>query len=85
MNKVIAGDYKLHSVLCPLGGVPRITLPGFKVLLINKDTVESYETINEVHQAGRGKNQISIQFKDGKKSLLEVDDRIFRKITIALF
>lgn len=28
---------------------------------------------------------IAIEFKDGKKSLLEVNDQIFRAITIALF
>ena len=28
---------------------------------------------------------IAVQFKDGKRSLLEVDDKLFRAITISLF
>lgn len=33
----------------------------------------------------RGMHWVAIQFKDGKRSLLEVNDKVFRAITIALF
>lgn len=33
----------------------------------------------------KGTYWIAIQFKDGKRSLLEVDDKYFRAITVALF
>lgn len=33
----------------------------------------------------KGVYWVAIQFKDGKRSLLEVDDKLFRAITIALF
>ena len=33
----------------------------------------------------KGVHQIAIQFKDGKKSLIEVDDSIAKKISVALF
>ncbi len=33
----------------------------------------------------KGTHQISIQFKDGKKSLIEVDDKIAKRINIELF
>lgn len=93
MNRVIAGDYKGKGVLCPLLGTPRITLPMFRTLEINKDTVESYEVQNEVSQMWKNANRvfskdryrIAINFKDGKRSLLEVDERIFRIITKELF
>lgn len=33
----------------------------------------------------KGTHWVAIQFKDGKRSLLEVNDKVFRAITIALF
>lgn len=33
----------------------------------------------------KGTYWIAIEFKDGKRSLLEVDDKLFRAITISLF
>lgn len=33
----------------------------------------------------KGTYWVAIQFKDGKRSLLEVNDKVFRAITIALF
>lgn len=33
----------------------------------------------------KGTHQIAIQFKDGKKSLVEVDDKIAKKINVELF
>lgn len=33
----------------------------------------------------KGTHQIAIQFKDGKKSLIEVDDKIAKKINVELF
>lgn len=93
MNRVIAGDYKGKGVLCPLLGKPQITLPMFKTLEISRETVESYEVQNEVSQMWKNANRfftkdkyrIAINFKDGKRSLLEVDERIFGIITKELF
>lgn len=93
MNRIIAGDYKGKGVLCPLFGKPGITLPMFRTLEISKDTVESYEVQNEVSQMWKNANRvftkdryrIAINFKDGKRSLLEVDERTFRIITKELF
>lgn len=93
MNRVIAGDYKWHGVSCPLLGKPKITLPMLKTLEISKKTVESYEVQNEVSQMRKNMNRfftkdhyrIAINFKDGKRSLLEVDERLFRIITKELF
>lgn len=33
----------------------------------------------------KGTYWVAVQFKDGKRSLLEVDDKLFRALTIALF
>lgn len=112
MNRVIAGDYKGQGVMSSLGKVT-ITLPMFKTVKINKETVEEYEVINEsskksassaigraavgafflgpvgvaagLSAKSKGTHQVAILFKDGKKSLLEVDDKIFRAITVSLF
>lgn len=93
VNNVIAGDYKGKGVLCPLLGNPKITLSMLKTLEISRETVESYEVQNEVSQMWKNANRffakdkyrIAINFKDGKRSLLEVDERIFRIITKELF
>lgn len=85
MNKVIAGDYKGQGVLCPLWSKPRITLPFFKIAIIDKTNVDSYEVVDRDGSTKRGVHRVAIQFKDGKRSLLEVDDRIFKAITVELF
>ena len=107
-NEVIAGDYEGKGVIDG-GGAPGIVLKIFKVLDLNKTTVEAYEVITDEHRksaasgAARGLvggallgpvgmlagglsanevgiYQIAIQFKDGKRSLIEVDDKIYKDI-----
>lgn len=113
MNKVIAGDYKGKGILCPLGGVPQITLPMFKKIKIIKENVESYEVQNTdskksassaigraaigaallgpvgivagVSAKNKNSYQIAISFTDGKRSLIEVDQRIYKEIMKQLF
>ena len=100
-NKVIAGDYTGGAVVSILGEVSISYSPAGS-LLLNTDTVESYEMIMDEHfknaalgvglglvndifpdsvilwakamPAEKKRVQyIAIQFKDGKKSLLELD------------
>ncbi|MED4225602.1 hypothetical protein [Neobacillus cucumis] len=111
-NKVIAGDYLGRSIMKSLGTVQMST--GFaKSLMLNKETIESYEVVDEstkksaVSAVGRGlagslilgpvgllaglsakskgTHVVAIQFKDGKKSLLEVDDKIYSTLIKLLF
>jgi len=115
-NKVLAGDYK-DCYVEEWCGYLRIVTYGWhneEKVRINKDTVESYEELNEERKrsagnvaarglvgaallgpvglaAGvlssrkKGTHQIAFQFKDGKKSLVEVDDKIAKKINVELF
>ena len=114
---VIAGDYKgtlVSSTASLLKMERKIQIgPAIKPQRINRETVESYEVLNEISQvssvsaAGRaalgsvffgpagmaaglgarkkGTYWVAIQFKNGKRSLLEVNERLLRDITIALF
>ncbi len=112
MNKVIAGDYAGQGMM-RFGKTVQITLPMFKVIKLNRETVAEYQVLNETARTSaasavglatvgsfflgsaglaaalgakqKGAYWIAVQFKDGKRSLLEVDDKYFRAITIALF
>ena len=112
MNRVVAGDYKGQGVMVSMG-TPIITLPMFKTVKINRETVSEYEVLTEssrksaasamgkaavgafflgsvgiaagLSAKSKGTYQIAIQFRDGKRSLLEVDDKIYKAIIRRLF
>ena len=93
MGRVIAGDYKDCFVERPAFGKLSIHAGAFKKVLINKSTVESYEIKNEGTQIARNRGRmftadkymVVINFKDGKRSLLEVNDKLLKEITKELF
>lgn len=107
-NAVIAGEYAGKGIIGTVG-IVQIVLGFNKTVVVNNETVESYEVITDEHRksaasgaargivggallgpvgmlAGglsaksKGIYQIAIQFKDGKKSLIEVDDKIYKAI-----
>lgn len=81
-NKVIAGDYQNKAVIGARGAVSIIT--GFgKVLNLNTTTVESYEHKSEDHK--KGTHIVSVEFKDGKKSLMEIDGNVYKALIQAMF
>ncbi|MBT2736174.1 hypothetical protein [Bacillus sp. ISL-7] len=111
-NKVIAGDYEGSTVSESFSGI--CLMKNFaNVRDINKDTVESYEVLDETKRksatsavgrafvgslvlgpvgllAGlsaksKSTHVIAIQFKGGKKSLLEIDNRIYSNLIKKLF
>jgi hypothetical protein len=111
-NTVIAGDYKDKFILNTFGSITINTM--FKTLVeINKNTVESYEVVDETSRksatsavgrglvgsivlgpvgllAGlsaksKGTHIVAIQFSDGKKSLLELDDKVYTALVKKLF
>ena len=115
-NKVIAGDYekKKVSLESTLSGKRAIIEAGvFKKVALDKNTVESYEVVDEssrksaasavgraavggfflgpvglaaaLSAKSKGIHTIAIQFKDGTRSLLEVDDKIYRAIITKVF
>ena len=115
-NKVIAGDYEKKKICFKStwsGKKVVIQSSYIKVTPIDKNTVESYEVIEEdsrisatsaigraavgsffLGSAGlaaglsakkRKTRLVAVQFKDGKRSLLEVDDKIYRAIMTSVF
>ena len=53
---------------------------------MNSTTVESYEVLGGVAGAiSKNGYQVKIIFKDGKKSLLEVDEKLYKAIVQACF
>lgn len=54
---------------------------------MNRTTVESYEVMGGIAEATmkKGSYQIAIQFKDGKRSLIEVDEKLYKAIVQACF
>lgn len=63
-----------------------ISLGIIKQLRLNSSTVESYEVLGGVAGAvSKNGYQVKIIFKDGKKSLLEVDEKLYKAIVQACF
>lgn len=111
-NKVIAGDYQGKVVMSTLGRVT-ITLGFLKTLVLDKNTVEEFEVMDETHSksatsavgrglvggfllgpvgllAGlsaksKGVHIVAVQFKDGKKSLIEIDQKIHKALITSCF
>ena len=112
-NIVIAGDYEKKRISISWAGTAYINLAFLDKLYLNKDTIESYEVIDESKRksvgsaitrgaigtfflgpigllaAASAKNKgdflISIQFKDGKRSLLEVEECLYKAIVTKCF
>ena len=86
-NRVINGDYAGKQIVGGGAANAAISLGLIKQLRLNNSTVESYEVLGGVAGAVSPKNgyQVSVQFKDGKKSLLEVDEKLYKAIVQACF
>ena len=86
-NRVINGDYAGSQVVGGGAANAAIALGFIKQLRLNSTTVESYEVLGGLAGAISSKNgyQVSVQFKDGKKSLLEVDETIYKAIVQGCF
>jgi hypothetical protein len=110
-NKVIAGDYEGKRISSNFGIVAISN--GFKNVLLNKDSIEGYEVMDESHSksavsavgrglvggfllgpvgllAGlsaktKGVHIVALQFKDSKKSLVEVDEKIYKNLIKSCF
>lgn len=85
-NRVISGDYAGSLIVG--GGMANagISLGLIKQLRLNSSTVESYEVLGGVAGAmSKNGYQVKVVFKDGKKSLLEVDEKLYKAIVQACF
>lgn len=79
-NKVVAGDY-LGAKIALAAGQVVLNLSLGNMLILNKKMVASYEVVSEA----KGTHTLSIQFADGKKSLLELDDALCKALLAQLF
>lgn len=85
-NMVTSGDYAGSLVVG--GGIVNtaISLGLIKKLPLNSTTVESYEVLGgTVGAIMKGGYQVKIIFKDGKKSLLDIDESKYKAIIQACF
>lgn len=110
-NKVIAGDFNGKKVNLMLGSL--MITGGFRSVIIDKNTVEEYEVVDEekrksaasavgrglvgsliIGPAGllaglsakvKGVHVVALQFKDDKKSLIEIDDKLYKVLMKKLF
>ena len=91
---VIAGDYTDYQIAerdPELKLVAKEPLFGkAKGVLLNKDTIESYQVIDKelkVFAIGSSETwaKVAIQFKDGKRSLIKMNNRTFDELLIVMF
>ena len=79
-NTVIAGDY-LGADVTLTSGKAILAISLGNMIILNKKTVAHHEISSETS----GKHTVSITFSDGKKSLVEMDDKIFKVFLTQLF
>ncbi|MDO4530565.1 MAG: hypothetical protein Q4C06_01180 [Bacillota bacterium] len=79
-NKVTAGDYKDASVTMANGQVILAISLG-NMIVLNQKMVASHKVESEA----KGVHILSITFTDGKKSLLEIDDKLCKALLAQLF
>ena len=79
-NKVIAGDYVGASVTLVNEQVTLAIKLGHMIIL-NKKMVASHAVESET----KGDHKVSVTFADGKKSLLELDDKMCNALLKQLF
>ena len=79
-NKVIAGDYTGANVTLVNEQVTLSVKLGHMIIL-NKKMVASHAVESET----KGDHKVSVTFADGKKSLLELDDKMCKALLSQLF
>lgn len=81
-NKVIAGDYQ-HKKVVGTSGTIGIMVGFGKIINLNQTTLEKYEHMSEDHK--KGTHVVSLEFKDGKKSLIEVEGKTYKTLLQVMF
>lgn len=77
-NKVIAGDYMGADVTLTNGKVILAISLG-NMIILNKKTVKQYE-----RKAQNKTCTVAVDFHDGKKSLLEMDENLYKTLVAEL-
>ena len=79
-NKVIAGDYTGANITVTADKVV-LNISLGNMIILNKKMVADHKIESEV----QGNHKIAITFADGKKSLLELDDKMCKALLAQLF
>lgn len=79
-NKVIAGDYTGANIAMAAGQVV-LNISLGNMIILNKKMVASHAVESET----KGTHTVSLTFADGKKSLLELDDKMCKSLLAQLF
>ena len=79
-NKVIAGDYTGANIAMASGQVV-LNISLGNMIILNKKMVATHAVESET----KGSHKVAITFADGKKSLLELDDKMCKALLTQLF
>ena len=79
-NKVIAGDYTGANIAMASGQVV-LNISLGNMIILNKKMVATHAVESET----KGSHKLAITFADGKKSLLELDDKMCKALLSQLF
>ena len=79
-NKVIAGDYTGANITMTSGQVI-LNISLGNMIILNRKMVAAHAVESEVN----GSHKVSVTFADGKKSLLELDDKMCKALLSQLF
>ena len=78
-NKVIAGDYTGANIAMASGQVV-LNISLGNMIILNKKMVATHAVESET----KGSHKVAITFADGKKSLLELDDKMCKALLTQL-
>ena len=79
-NNVIAGDYTGANIAMASGQVV-LNISLGNMIILNKKMVATHAVESET----KGSHKVAITFADGKKSLLELDDKMCKALLTQLF
>ncbi|MBQ2924954.1 MAG: hypothetical protein IJA25_03770 [Anaerotignum sp.] len=79
-NKVIAGDYNGANIAMAANQVV-LNISLGNMIILNKKMVASHKVESE----SKGTHTVSVTFADGKKSLMELDDKMCKALLSQLF
>lgn len=77
-NKVIAGEYHGAAVTLTNGKVILAISLG-NMIVLNKTTVKAYELKSQSSTC-----TVAVTFNDGKKSLMEMDEKLYKQLVAEL-
>ena len=79
-NKIIAGDYTGANITMTSGQVI-LNISLGNMIILNRKMVAAHAVESEVN----GNHKVSVTFADGKKRLLELDDKMCKALLSQLF